>query len=51
MWETILRAGLTANSRDSKLFIHDRDKAVAWFKQMLADYDKAAKAATGKVAP
>ena len=41
LWQTVLRAGLITNSRDSKLFIHDRAKAVAWFEQMLADYDEA----------
>ena len=39
LWQTVLRAGLTTNYRDTKLFIHDRGEAVAWFEAALAALD------------
>jgi hypothetical protein len=39
LWQTVLRAGLNVNRRDTKFFIHNRAKAVAWFEDMLAEYD------------
>ena len=39
LFQAVMQGWPTTNYRDTKLFIHDRAKAVAWFEQMLADYD------------